>query len=95
MIFDHDSLARYACRFTEKYHRVVGMMEDIYKHDPIKACVFVRNNFAVERFHRNVSTLSDQNIQTAELDVGTLFTNQVGNQTVATTDVLTQRTCRE
>jgi hypothetical protein len=87
MIFDHDGFARYPRCFTEKDHRVVGMMEDIDKHDSIKACVIVWNDFTVETFYWNVSVFSDQDIQTAEVDIDALFTNHAGNQTVPTANV--------
>ena len=65
MILDHDGFASYASSFSEKHHRVVRMMENIDKHDPIKACVIVWNDFTIETFCGYIGAIARQNVQAA------------------------------
>ncbi len=95
MILDHNCLARDPPCFPQKNLRIVGVVQDVYKHHHIKGGAFIGDPLAVESGNRNQCPLSNQDVDSFQSHIWAEFRDFESDVAVSATHVQNPRTCGE
>ncbi len=70
VVFNQDGSTGHAGRLVEQDHGILGVVEDVHKHDNIVAAIAIRQSQAIILFDRNMTGIPNEDLNSLKRDIG-------------------------